>query len=130
MEARFLNIDLDLESTEDLSLIVSEFGNDVIVMRYETENGLSSASFEIARDMNGADSIFTEYFRLVDCLSDAARHAWDACGKRVFDLGFSGGTEPHAIHELLREETLQELARLGGSIAITVYAAGLDEMAT
>jgi len=126
VKIQFLNVDLDLESTGDLSPIVEEFGDDVVLMHQETENGVSTASFELAGKQGCADSLFAEYFRLVDSLSDAGRRAWDTCGKRVFDLGFDSGTEPNAIHEVLTQETMQELARVGGSIVVTVYAARPD----
>jgi len=119
---QFLNIDLDLESTSDLSPVIEDFGDDVILMHRETVNGISRASLELAGKQGSADYLFAEYLRLVDSLSESGRRAWDACSSRVFDLGFESGTELNAIHEKLGPETVQELARVEGSIVVTVYS--------
>ena len=45
-EIKFLNKDLDIESKEDISLIVQVFGGQLSVMRNDQRKGLYSASFE------------------------------------------------------------------------------------
>lgn len=119
----FLNIDLDLESTEDLSLLLRELGDAVVVMNNESENGVYKASLELAGLHGGAEYLFGCYIDLIDSLSGAAKDLWFKCTKREFDVGFESGSKPiGGIQEKLSAELLNALSRLNISLAITVYA--------
>ena len=58
----FLNIDLDLESRDDLSLIIQEFGDSVIIMNNENDGSVHKVSFELAGLEGNPDYLFNQYF--------------------------------------------------------------------
>lgn len=97
-EIRFLNIDLDIESTVDVSLIVEEWGDRICVFRHEEVDGIYYGSFETA--CSGVTQIIDEYVSLINGLSSAARKIWDNASKRDFDFGYGSGTIPNNFHYL------------------------------
>ena len=115
----FLNIDLDLESTEDLSLLVKEFGTKAIVMRAGFENGLYVASFETVK--HGLNEMIAEYGALVEGLSDEAKKLWGGCRLRRFDIGYESGAQPLNFHSSISNASLSILHALGTDLVITIY---------
>ena len=61
MDVRYLNTDLEIESKSDLSKIVDEFGDDVIVLHHGERRGYQHASFEIAATVEGADETINSF---------------------------------------------------------------------
>ena len=115
----FLNIDLDIESKEDISPILKEFGNRVVIHRNEKCNKLFCAS--ISTGYTEENEIIQEYFSLVNELSTNARKIWDNCNKREFDFGFESGGSPNNFQSSLSASSIQSLARIDGSVVITIY---------
>jgi hypothetical protein len=118
-EIKFLNIDLDIESKEDISLIVQEFGSQLSVMRYDQSEGLYSASFETGYIEE--NKIIEEYTNLINKLSPRAKTQWDNCILRRFDIGYESGERPYNFHSKLSENSISLLAKVGGSIVVTIY---------
>ena len=122
MEVQYLNTDLEIESEGDLSKIVDEFGEDVLVLHHGEIRGYQHASFEIAGSSGSTnpDDIINYFCDLVDGLSQEAREIWDACCSRVFDIGYESGSTPNFQSEI-RAGTIERVAGVGASIAITIY---------
>lgn len=122
MEVRYLNTDLEIESENDLSLIIEEFGEDVSVLHHGEIRGYQHASFEITGGMNmGADEAINDFCLLVENLPKEAREIWDGCCSRILDIGCqSGATSPNYRSEI-RASTIQRVAEIGASIVITIY---------
>ncbi len=118
----FLNVDLDLESGEDLSLLIDDFGDSVIVMNNIFEGDIYKVSIELAGLQGDSGYLFREYFKLLDNMSAQAKCLWDRCSKKKFDLGFQSGAEPMGITENIPLEVISKLSEYGASVAITVYA--------
>jgi len=116
---KFLNIDLDIESKKDASLIAKEFGKRVTTMRSEFYEGLYCASFETG--YLEENEIIEEYISLINSLSSDAKSLWNNCTKRVFDFGYSGGREPNNFHSTISENSINLLASVGGSVVVTIY---------
>lgn len=123
MEARYLNTDLEIESKQDLSPIVEEFGEDVSVLHQWEFREHQHASFEIAGSslISNADDVISFFCSLVDNLPPSAREIWDGCSSRIFDIGYQSGTEPHSFRSEIRASTIQRAADIGASIVITIY---------
>ena len=68
MEVRYLNTDLEIESKSDLSRIVEEFGEDVVVLHHGEVRGYQHASFEMAGSIAGADEVINSLCLLVEQL--------------------------------------------------------------
>ena len=121
----FLNVDLDLESNSDLSILIDSFGENVVVMKHQ-KGAANSVSLELA-GLNGSPNyLISEYAKLLESLSTEARAAWDSCTQRRVDLGFecsgvSDGTV-FGITEHLSTESIELLARFNIAIALTIYS--------
>lgn len=118
-EITFLNIDLDIESNEDISSIVSEWGERISVHRHEEIDGIFYGSFETC--CSGVEEIIDEYFSLINGLSTDARGVWDRALKRDFDFGYESGSMPNNFHSRVSEASVKKLATVGGSVVITIY---------
>jgi hypothetical protein len=123
MEVRYLNTDLEIESKSDLSQIVEEFGDEVVVLYHGEMRGYQHASFEIAGSAItiSPDDIVNSFCVLVEELSKEAREIWDGCNSRVFDIGYESGTTPQNYRSEIRGGTIQRVAKIGASIVITIY---------
>ncbi len=122
MDIRYLNVDLDIESNEDLSALVEDLGEDVFVLHHGLAKGLNHASFSLTYALySGPDEAITGFCRLIQNLSPQARSIWDGCFSRVFDLGFECGKSPTRFYFELRPSTIRMVADIGASVAMTIY---------
>ena len=116
----FLNIDLDIESEQDITPLVEFWGDELVVFRLEVENGVWFGSFETSE--NTVDDIIEKYCQLVSDLSPELKNIWDGARKRVFDIGFNAGYAPRMYQFSLAKEAISKLSNIGGSIAVSIYA--------
>jgi hypothetical protein len=121
MEIRYLNTDLEIESKSDLSKVVAEFGEDVLVLQHGEMRGYQHASFEIGGTSMDADAIINSFCTLVEGLPREVREIWDGCCSRVFDVGYESGASPQNFRSEIRASTIQRVANIGASVAITIY---------
>ena len=116
----FLNIDLDIESLLDITPIIEEWGNRVVVFRHEEVNGVFHGSFETG-GCSEVSEILDEYISLIEGLTPSSREIWDKAQKREFDFGYESGSKPNNFHSRVEADYLNKLANFGGSIVITIY---------
>ena len=129
MEVQYLNTDLEIESKSDLSKIVEEFGEDVLVLHHGEMRGYQHASFEIPGSNAGADEVINSFCTLVEELPKEVREVWDGCCSRVLDIGYESGTSPRNFKTEIRASTIERVAKIGGSLAITIYPLSTEESA-
>jgi len=128
MDVQYLNTDLEIESKSDLSKIVEEFGEDVLVLHHAEIRGYQHASFEIPGGSEDADSTINSLCTLVEQLPRDVREIWDGCCSRIFDVGYESGTSPQNYRSEIRAATIQRVAKIGASVVITIYP-GVEESA-
>lgn len=121
MEVQYLNTDLEIESKSNLSKIVEEFGEDVLVLHHGEMRGYQHASFEISGSGTDADATINSFCTLVEQLPKEVREMWDGCCSRVFDIGYESGASPQNFRSDIRASTIQRVANIGASVAITIY---------
>lgn len=121
MDVRYLNTDLVIESTNDLSRIVQEFGEDVFVLHHGEIRGYQHASFEIPGNTAGADETINYFCALVEGLPREAREIWNGCCSRVIDVGYESGNSPRNFRSEIRASTVQRVAAIDASIVVTIY---------
>lgn len=121
MEIQYLNTDLEIESKSDLSKIVEHFGDDVLVHHHGEIRGYQHASFSIAGGSTDADATINLFCELVESLPTEVREIWDGCSARVFDLGYECGASPQSFQSQIRASTIQRVANISASVAITMY---------
>lgn len=120
----FLNVDLEIESSESLKPIIDSFGEEVSVLfDGETSCGFTLASFEIRgltfnRD---ADEIISNFCNLIENFSSNVKSIWDKCHSKKFDIGFESGNFPRSYKMEIRADTIERVAKLGVSIIVTIY---------
>jgi len=121
MDIQYLNTDLEIESKSDLSRIVEEFGEDVLVLHHGEIRGYQHASFSIAGGSTDADSTINSLCTLIEQLPADVREIWDGCCSRIFDIGYESGTSPQNFRSEIRAATIQRVAKIGASVVITIY---------
>jgi hypothetical protein len=116
---RFINVDLDVESGEDVLPLIDALEPHA----YSLERPPGLASFEV-NDPSPSDpeAVILEFIRLVKSLPPAARKVWDDASKRVFDIGLQSGRHPFRQSYTIGLETLREATAIGAHIAVTIYA--------
>jgi hypothetical protein len=128
MEVQYLNTDLEIESTSDLSKIVEHFGDDVLVHHHGEIRGYQHASFSIAGSSTDADATINLFCELVESLPTEVREIWNACCARVIDVGYECGASPQTFQSQIRASTIKRVAKIGASVAITIYPETADSM--
>jgi|GEM_PF-901681 len=116
----FLNLDLDIDSPDDLRPLVLALGPSA----YSLERPDGRASFELNRPVAplSPEPLILDFVRLVADLPPAARSVWDRASRRVFDIGFQSGVLPPQETHRLAPETLSAIAAIGAELAVTIYA--------
>lgn len=121
MEVQYLNTDLIIESKSDLSKVVEDFGDDVIVLHHGEMRGYQHASFEMSEGSTDADATINSFCLLVELMPNEVREIWNGCVSRVFDIGFESGSLPPNFRTEIRASTLQRVAEISASIIVTIY---------
>ncbi len=122
-EIRFLNVDLEIEASEDLQPLIDDLGEDVSVLHHgDNGSGFNFVSFEVkpsgARDIDG---IIAEFCYFIENLSSDTKMIWDKSHSKKFDAGFQSGDFPRSYKTEIRGDTMQRIAKIGASIVVTIY---------
>ncbi len=118
-EIRYLNTDCLLYSTEDLSPVINELGEQLIVLWNEPMEGKNSIGIEVLiDDPNGPEDHLSRFMELFS--SPSILSLLNYCSKKIFDIGFESGDESPMAYEL-STGLLTKIAELGFSINIQIY---------
>ncbi|MCG8367969.1 MAG: hypothetical protein MJA27_32130 [Pseudanabaenales cyanobacterium] len=91
MKIHFLNVDLEIESYQNLQPIVEDFGDNVLNLYCGEAHGHHLATFELADRNADADSIISHFCLLIESFDQKAKKLWDNAFTRVFDIGYESG---------------------------------------
>jgi hypothetical protein len=129
MPTEFLNVDLDLESKKSLDPLIEELGEKIhVVYNGPSEERTNLAALEVYDgDDEDPDSIINAFCKLLEKLSPKSKAVWESCSMRRFDIGFESGVSGHPLCVDLDQETLERVARLSGSIGVTIYPKKLEK---
>jgi hypothetical protein len=119
-ETHFLNIDLDLESTQPIDELVNILGKSFTKMTYHKCENLWRASFETAE--SDIESIIDVFFHSITLLAGEPRIQWDNCSKREFNLGFQAENSPRSFVKTISDSSLSKITEIGGTLGVTIYA--------
>jgi hypothetical protein len=121
-----LNVDLEIESLENLQPLVDDLGDDVAVLfNGKNGGGYSFVSVELpALSDRDIDGLVSSFCHLIENLSPEAKLIWDKCHSKKFDAGFESGSFPRSYRTELRADTIERVAKIGASIVITIYPEG------
>jgi len=119
-ERLFLNVDLDIDSAEDLSLLITALEP----RAYSLARSAGRASFELSEPVQPTtpEPLILEFVRLVKGLPPQVRALWDRADRRVFDIGIQSGRGPFQEGHRLAPDTLRAAAEVEAEVAFTVYS--------
>lgn len=123
MKIQFLNVDLEIESSQDLQPLIDDLGEDVSVLHHG-KNGrkFNFVSFELkTAGKRDVDEIILSFCLFIKNLSPGAKLIWDKCHSKRLDAGFQSGAFPGAYQTEIRADTIAQVAEIGASIVITIY---------
>lgn len=123
MEVKFLNVDLEIESSENLQLIIDDLGENVSVLYHgENGSGFNFVSFSvISSGEKDIDGIISSFCLFLENLLPEAKLIWNKSHSKKFDAGFQSGDFPRSYQTEIRADTIKRVANLGASIAVTIY---------
>jgi len=122
-KAAFLNVDLDIESTAKLDLLVTEMGDAVSVL-YCGVYGRPRRNhlhLETSRYYRAPDVTIHALCGIVERLSPAGRQVWDAAVGKEFNVGYDLRPTERCSSFSLRTRTLQRISSLGATLGVTYY---------
>jgi hypothetical protein len=126
----FITIDLDVFSRRRLSGLVAALGETVFALYEGPWKSRYAAILELAIPSKmttmTADGEIRRFISLINALPSDARNYWDTAQSRTFNIGIQAGMQPHAHILRISNKTIEEAARLGADVAITTYAAYVD----
>jgi hypothetical protein len=135
----FINLDLELKSTESVQPLMKELADKVFSTHpggfeelgmmelnpYKMIEGKEidlNKTFDDSEDeVGGADIFINEFCELIESLSDSSKEIWDKCHRKEFDLGFQCGNTQKTFRTEIQASTIKRCAELGASIIFTVY---------
>jgi hypothetical protein len=120
---KFCNVDLEMVFAKEPKVLLRELGRKVMVLYSGAHPKGHFVALEVSLLTKDAHQTMRRWLKLLGALSPAARREFEKASSRVFDLGFEVSTEQQPVQIELPKEQLAELAKLGASYVVTLYAA-------
>ena len=119
----YLNTDLDLTSTDDLTALAAAFEAACVPPLHVTRNedGLWYACFETDEQHVEPEPNITAMLAVVEALAPPLRSVWAGCSRREFNIGYDCGREPWEFNQGLSPELLGRIAAAGAALRVTLY---------
>ena len=129
---RYLNTDLCLISTDDLTELVAAFkagGVSLLCPHDElrAHEGRYFVAFEANEFYTEPEPSIAAMLDVIEALPAPLRALWDRCQQREFNMGFDCGDEPWSYIQTLSPRLLERLAATGACLALTLYPATDDD---
>jgi hypothetical protein len=120
-DIQFLNVDLELESKQDIAHLVADLEKTALVLHYDKDETRQLARIEAKIDITSPDQAINHLCELVESCSRNALKQWLGCTRRTFDIGFQSGIQPKCFNQALHADTLLRISALGAGMEITLY---------
>lgn len=119
MKPQFLNVDLEIKSSEKLNLVEEEFeeAGALALFSGEVESEYLT-TFEVNPDRNTPDETIEAFHDLIAELSEEAKREWNEASERAFDIGYES-QEP--VEHPLEKKTERILEELNAVARFTTY---------
>ena len=131
MGADFINIELEVRDSSDLSKLAAAFGKKFSVNYCgQLSRGkylLSGALAENGRWSSSPDAIAAGLCRMIKGLKSPAKKIWSKASDRVFDVGFDATIDRSPIVNLFSHSVVTDIGKLGARIAVSVYTHDLEK---
>ena len=132
----FINVDLELESSESVQSIVAELSETTFSLYCSDIDEMANLELNIDKAddfdfyetyddekdlVGGIDAHITEFCNLIENLSLQSKRIWNGCHRKEFDIGFRAGNTAKSFHTKIKAETIKRCVEIGATIGITVY---------
>jgi hypothetical protein len=121
--SKFLNVDIRIESSRDLSPLVSAL-DEPCVQQFKVARR-HVAVFSLTPQPPSPTIGVLRFCRLLETLPSRHRRMWRAALVREFDIGIQAGAEPGSVEWVLSGKAVAAAARLGARVRLTVYRPAL-----
>jgi hypothetical protein len=120
----YLNTDLDLGSTSDVTSLVArlEAQGMFVLHCQQEESGTWHARLETHVQHPAPEQNILAILDEIERLPEELREIWAGCSHRDFSLGYECGAQPRAVEHGLSSDTLGRIAAVGARLTITLYA--------
>ncbi|MEE3719966.1 hypothetical protein V2H45_24830 [Tumidithrix elongata RA019] len=124
MQTRYLNTDLDLFATVDLTPLAAVFESQGVFPLHVTrgEDGHWSAILETDGQYEEPESSIAAMLSVIEQFDEPERSIWRVLTLCEFNIGYDCGSEPWAFNQGLSNALLQRMAKVGASLRVTLYS--------
>jgi hypothetical protein len=119
-ETRFLNVDLELRASKELSELAKAFEPGAMILSCIALEDGYLANLELAEQPADAEIAIREFVALIQKLSPHALALWNDA-RRDFSIGVDAGSIPSSFELGLTPEVLRLAADVGARITFVVY---------
>ena len=119
----FLNVDLDVSSSEDLAPLAAALRPQVYALHVGRAGRRYWARFELPGQPKTADAAIRRLVAALQRLPARQRARWTRASRRDFNVGIQAAKQPHCREFAIEPATVALVARMDGRIVITVYGA-------
>lgn len=121
-EIRYLNTDLDLYSTVDLTALAAGLEERGMSIHHV---GQHDGSWRAHLDMNQCyetpELTISAMLDVIEKLPEPLKAVWDRCDLREFNMGYDCGDRPRPFEQTLSSELLGRVAAIGAGLGLTLY---------
>ena len=124
MAARFIGVQLEIESSRPLGHLFHDFsGAEVVSVDYRESMRGFAVAFEHARSgmSTNPDVQIEDFCDTILGFSDNARSVWNGAYRRTFNVGYEIDDSSECFRSELAPETMQRIARVGASVIVAIY---------
>ena len=120
VQTSFINVDIELSSIEDLSIIAKELEGQIFLLQNEFEDDIYRLSFECSLSDETASSVIERFLSLLDSLTAEQKMLIANCSSRILDIGYESGDKAITTN-LLPASLLRRLSEYEINLVITLY---------
>ena len=119
----YLNTDLDLTSSDDLTELAAVFAASGVRALHVTkgDDGLWYATFETEMQHSEPEPNVAAMLAAIESLEGPLAGVWMRSIRREFNVGYDCGIEPWEFNQGLSSKLLGRTAAVGASLRITLY---------
>jgi hypothetical protein len=120
--AYFINVDLDLKSSADLSPLLKAWTNQVTPHHVPKDGRRNWVRLTLTEQTRDPAHAILGFCKLVRRLPSAGRLAWKKASTKEFDIGLQAGFESRAAEWVLHSTVIEAVRDVGARIRLTVYS--------
>jgi hypothetical protein len=122
----FVNIDMELSSSEDLSPIANELDGKIYVLQNKFEGEDYKLSFECSLNEDQPSNVLAQYVKLINGLSENSKDLLKKCNSRILDLGYESGMGS-VLSNSIPSAVISDLVTLKFDFVVTIYPVDENE---